>query len=215
MTAMSVLARPLSARFDAALALAHRVHRRQARKGTSVPYLAHLLGVAALVLEYEGGETEAIAALLHDTLEDAREYAEPAVEPEQLAGEIAREFGGEVLAIVRHCTDTTDHPKPPWQARKQHYLDSVEHAPRPALLVSAADKLHNVQALVRDYRRHGEQLWQRFNPEAGRAGTLGYYRALADIFRRRLPGALADDLARAVDVLEQAAGARGTWPPPR
>ena len=215
MAGMSVLARPLSARFDAALALAHRVHRGQARKGTSVPYLAHLLGVAALVLEYDGSETEAIAALLHDTLEDAREYAVPAVEPEQLADEIAREFGGEVLAIVRHCTDTTDQPKPPWRARKQQYLDSLEGAPRSALLVSAADKLHNVRALIRDYRRHGEDLWARFNPEAGRSGTLGYHRALARIFERRLPGPLADDLARAVNVLEQVAGGRGTWPPER
>lgn len=195
------LIRPLSERFDAALALAHRVHRRQARKGTEIPYIAHVLGVAALVLEYGGGEDEAIGALLHDVLEDVAEFGGD-LTVEWLQEEILRGFGRGVLEIVEHLTDTTEHPRPSWPDRKARHLASLHQAPASALMVAAADKLHNVKALVRDYRELGEALWDRFNPEAGKGGTLGYYRSLVDLFKMRLPGALTDDLERAVIALE-------------
>jgi (p)ppGpp synthase/HD superfamily hydrolase len=206
---MPSLDRPLSSRFDDALALAHRVHRRQARKGTQVPYFAHVLGVASLVLEYAGTETEAIAALLHDALEDA-----PNDFPVHRVREIIQvRFGHEVLEIVEHCSDTTELPTPPWRERKARYIAAAEHAPVPAMKVSAADKLHNLRSLARDYRREGNDLWVRFNPEAGLHGTLGYHRALVAIYQRRMPGALADDLERAMVELEALTGSRGTWPP--
>lgn len=195
---MAILETPLTTRFDSAFMLAHRIHRGQARKGSQIPYVAHVMGVAALVLEYGGDETEAVAALLHDTIEDA-----PAeMGAQAVRREIREAFGEEVLSIVEHCTDTDVQPKPPWQNRKAAYIAAVEHAPMSALRVSAADKFHNVQSLIRDYRSLGEELWVRFNPEAGKSGTLWYYLSLAEVFKRRMPGPLADDLDRAVRTLE-------------
>jgi GTP pyrophosphokinase len=208
---MATLRRPLSDRFDAALLFAHRVHRGHARKGTEpqVPYIAHILGVAGLVLEYGGTETQAIAALLHDAIEDA---------PEELgAGDVRRiiadDFGREVLTIVEHCTDTDEQPKPTWVERKKRYVEGVASAPEEALLVSAADKLHNVRALLRDYRQQGEALWSRFNKDAGRTGTLGYYRALVSAFSPRLRNPIVADLDRELTTLERDAGGRCAWPP--
>jgi (p)ppGpp synthase/HD superfamily hydrolase len=198
---MPTLDTPLTDRFDRAVELAHRIHRQQARKGTQIPYLAHVLGVAGIVLEYGGNEDEAIAALLHDTIEDAP----PDFPAAKVRSEIRAAFGDLVLTIVEHCTDTDVQPKPPWRARKAEYLAALEHAPAIALRVSAADKLHNVRALIRDYRSNGELLWQRFNPEAGKSGTLGYYRALVDVFKRRMPGPLTDDLERELIALEHLA----------
>jgi (p)ppGpp synthase/HD superfamily hydrolase len=205
---MPDLQRPLSERFDEALGFAHRVHRRQARKGAQVPYFAHVIGVASLVLEYGGSEDEAIGALLHDAIEDAPDD----LPPNDVRAIIRDRFGGVVLDIVEHCTDTDANPKPPWRERKQRYVAAAEHAPLPAMTVSAADKLHNIRALIRDYRLVGDALWNRFNPEAGRSGTLGYYRALVELYQRRMPGPLADELQRALGELEQLAGERGTWP---
>jgi (p)ppGpp synthase/HD superfamily hydrolase len=200
----------LGGRFTEAFDLAFRVHRDQLRKGSQVPYVAHVMGVASIVLEYDGTETEAIAALLHDVLEDAP----PDLPVEKLRAIIAEQFGTDVLAIVEHCTDTTEQPKPPWRARKQRYIDAAHHAPLPALVVSAADKLHNLRALLRDYRRDGDDLWSRFNPEAGRTGTLAYHRALAEIYLRRHPSPLTEDLTRALVELEEWVGERAQWPPP-
>lgn len=210
---MPTLAQPLSERFDRALALAHRVHRQQARKGTATPYIAHILGVTALVLEFGGDEDQAIGALLHDALEDAAEHASEEVTVEWLREEIRRNFGHNVMAIVEHLTDSTGRHKPSWRARKTKYVAELEHAPNHALLVSAADKFHSVQSLMRDYKRDGEALWSRFNPEAGKSGVVGYYRAVADIFARRFPGDLSNELSQAVTTLEQMTGERGTWPP--
>jgi (p)ppGpp synthase/HD superfamily hydrolase len=199
---MNTLNVPLSGRFDAALKLAHRVHRTQARKGTQIPYIAHLLGVTAIVLEYGGCENEAIAALLHDAIEDAP--TDMGVDTVRSA--IRKHFGDEVLSIVEHCTDTDVQPKPPWQQRKAGYVASLEDAPAIALRVSAADKLHNVRSLIRDYRNVGEALWNRFNPEAGKDRTLAYYRALVEVFHRRMAGPLTDDLGREMMTLEQLVG---------
>ena len=203
------LERPLSERFEAALIAANGIHRTQSRKGTQVPYIAHLIGVAGLVLEYGGTETQAIAALLHDAIEDVPEE----IGPEWVRRTIQMEFGADVLAIVEHCTDTDVQPKPPWLARKSAYLAHVQTAPPDALLVSAADKLHNVRSLLRDYRAVGDELWPRFNKEAGRAGVLGYYRALATAFAARLQHPIVDDLDRELAMLEEDAGGRCEWPP--
>src|SRR6476661_4842097 len=137
----------LSLRFDHALQFAHEIHRDQARKGTGVPYVAHLLGVTSLVLEYRGSEDQAIAALLHDALEDADPETWPTAALEK---QIAQRFGAPVFQIVRSCTDTTERPKPDWLSRKLQYVQHVASAPQPALLVSAADKLYNVRAIARD-----------------------------------------------------------------
>lgn len=181
-------------RLSEAAALALTLHADQQRKGTEIPYIAHLLSVAALVLEHGGDEELAIAGLLHDAVEDCG--------AEHLAT-IAARFGARVAAVVQDCTDADSFPKPPWQARKQAYLAHLETAGPDALLVSACDKLHNARAIVSDLRTHGPAMFARF--KAGQAGTLWYYRALADVFTRRLPGPLSRDLDGAVTEMEQQA----------
>jgi len=181
----------LSERFDAAVAMASELHRPQTRKGTSIPYVSHLLAVCGLVLEHGGTEDEAIAALLHDAVED--------VGPEALEG-IRGAFGDGVASLVRALSDTDQHPKPPWRERKEQYLRHLERAPRSVLLVSCADKLHNLRAVVRDYRDLGDALWDRFNASASE--QVWYYRRLEDVFHRRLGGGLVADLSRALADLE-------------
>ena len=186
----------LSIHFEEALIFATRLHAGQLRKGTSTPYIAHLLAVAGIVLDYGGTEAEAIAALLHDAVED--QGGPPTRE------EIQRRFGAEVVAIVDGCSDTDQAPKPPWQARKETYLAGLSHESASVRLVSAADKLHNARDILGAYRSLGEALWGRFN--GGRAGTLWYYRALVDVYRATdtVP-ALVDELDRAVTDLERLA----------
>jgi (p)ppGpp synthase/HD superfamily hydrolase len=198
----------LSLRFDHALRFAHEIHRYQGRKGTAVPYIAHVLGVTALVLEYGGSEDQAIAALLHDALEDADPEPWPT---SALEKQIENRFGPAVLAIVRDCTDTTERPKPNWLSRKLQYVQHVAKAPEPSLLVSAADKLYNVRAIARDYEQVGDEVWERFT--ATPTQILGYYRGLADIFVVRLQSTLAADLDMAVGALEDRLGSHGLWPP--
>lgn len=186
----------LSERFDDALLYASRLHRGQVRKGTAVPYLAHLLAVAALVLDHGGDEDEAIAALLHDAVEDQGG-------PPVLA-EIERRFGPRAAAIVAGCTDADGTPRPPWRARKDACLAHLRTAPAPVILVSAADKLHNAQAILADYRRLGEPLWDRFS--GGRRGVLWYYRALVAAYRETgHAGALVVELDRVVSRIERLA----------
>lgn len=182
----------LSRRFDAALNCALDLHRDQRRKGTNIPYVSHLLAVAAIVLEHGGTENEAIAALLHDAIEDA-------------GGDHARQivrkrFGSEVVAIVDGCTDAETIPKPPWRDRKEVYLAHLDSASPSVLLVSSADKLHNARSVLADHRVLGESLWSRFN--GGRDGTLWYYRELANQFIRLRPSPLSEELDRVVTELE-------------
>lgn len=183
-------------RLPAALAMAAELHAAQSRKGSRVPYVAHLLAVTSLVLEHGGDEDEAIAAALHDAVEDQGGAATRA--------EILRRFGERVTAIVDGCTDTDQTPKPPWQQRKEAYLAALETADRSVLLVSAADKVHNLQSIVSDYRQLGEALWDRFS--GGRSGTLWYFRTVTDLVGRRLSSPLADQLATVMTELEQLAG---------
>ena len=160
-------------RMHDALAVGARLHKHQRRKGTTIPYLSHLLGACSIALEYGADEDQAIAALLHDVIED--------VEPVEQARAAVAEFGPEVLRIVEACTDTDAHPKPPWRERKEAYLAHLGEADAAVVLVSASDKLHNARAIVTDLHRDGASVWDRFN--APRDDTLWYYRASSDAFR--------------------------------
>ncbi len=195
------LRNPLSARFAEALSYACELHRDQARKGTQVPYVAHLLAVASLALEHGANEDEAIAAILHDAIED---QGGAAVELE-----IRRRFGDVVGDIVRGCSDTDAVPKPPWRARKEQYIAHVGAPTTSASvrLVSAADKLHNARSIVADLRAHGDIVWSRF--KGGRDGTLWYYRALVTVFAKAEDNALVRELDRVVSDMERLAGASG------
>ncbi len=153
-----------STRFDGAFAYASRLHARQKRKGTKIPYVAHLLAVTAIVLEYGGGEDEAIAALLHDAVED---QGGPATRTEILG-----RFGKRVVAIVDGCTDTDTEPKPPWRQRKEAYVAHVGDASPSVRLVSAADKLHNARSILADYRLLGEALWESLPGRARRHAVV-------------------------------------------
>jgi len=164
----------LTARFDEALLYATAHHRRQLRKGTHVPYAAHLLAVSSLVLEMGGTETEAIGGLLHDVIEDG---GGPAAE-----AEIRGRFGDDVARIVVANSDTDADPKPPWRERKEAYIAAIAHKQADELRVSLADKLHNARAILLDFRTIGDELWSRFNKDAD---ALWYYRALTDAFQAR------------------------------
>ncbi|HEX7338686.1 MAG TPA: HD domain-containing protein [Rhodanobacteraceae bacterium] len=192
-------------RLAAALALAHDAHRTQKRKGTDIPYISHPMAVASLVLEYGGTETQAMAALLHDAIEDGGEDYD---------NRIGEAFGAQVLDIVRDCTDGTAEAKAvartpeakraAWKARKLAYLEHLEAKPAtaPSLLVSACDKLHNARAIVSDLHAVGGEVFERF--KAGREGTLWYYGELARIFADK-GTAPAQSLARTVDAMRRLA----------
>jgi GTP pyrophosphokinase len=186
----------LGERFDQALVYAAQLHRGQVRKGqAAVPYVSHLLGVASLALEHGADEDEAIAALLHDAVED--QGGAPTL------AAIKERFGAKVADIVEACSDSIGEPKPPWRERKEAYVARLKTASRSARLVSASDKLHNARSILTDYRREGGRVWSRFN--AGRDGVLWYYRALVDALRPAGPSALVEDLDRVVSELERLA----------
>ena len=184
----------LGRRFEQALLFASRKHTKQQRKGTGVPYISHLLSVAGLVLEAGGDEDLAIAALLHDVVEDCGGA--------KMSREVRRRFGKRVAHVVDGCTDTDLDPKPPWRQRKEDYLSHLRTADADTRLVSVADKLHNVRTIATDYREHGDAVWQRF--QGKRDGTLWYYRALLREFKRTKPNRLVREFERAVSDLENA-----------
>jgi (p)ppGpp synthase/HD superfamily hydrolase len=189
----------LSSRFEEALVFACQLHARQRRKGTAIPYVSHLLGVASLVLENGGDEDGAIAALLHDAVED--QGGRPTLE------EIRRRFGDRVAFIVEGCTDADTVPKPPWRRRKEAYIAHVRNAPVEVRRVSAADKVHNARAILADLRRSGGAVWGRFT--ADRDGVLWYYRSLAATFLETDGGFLAEELDRVVREIERLSGLEG------
>ena len=168
-------------------------HAGQTRKQTAVPYLSHLIGVASLVLEAGGDEDMAIAALLHDVVEDCG--GTPRLR------EVHKLFGTRVARIVEGCTDSFGEPKAAWIERKRDYLREVKHADVETRLVSASDKLHNVRTILADYRQDGEKIWARFSGK--REGTLWYYRALSDEYGRRGGNRITRELALAVAELER------------
>ncbi len=163
-----------------------------------MPYLGHLLAVASLVLESGGNEDQAIAALLHDAIEDQGDKVS--------LEEIRQRFGDAVAEIVDGCTDARSFPKAPWRERKEAYLAHLQEAPASERLVAAADKLHNAWTVLVDYRVQGESVWDRFN--GGREGTLWYYRALVEAFQVSGPTPLADELERVVSDIESLTGVK-------
>ena len=183
-----------SDRFLDALRVAADLHRGQDRKGTGIPYVSHVLGTCSIALEHGADEEQAIAALLHDVIED--------VEPVDRARAAVAAFGDEVLRIVEACTDADTHPKPAWRARKEAYLERLATEDKRVLLVSASDKLHNARAIVGDLHREGPALWERFNKDSDQ---LWYYRSLVSTFRANPEHhpELIDDLDRTVIEMER------------
>ncbi len=186
----------LSSKFEQALQYAVIIHAHQVRKGSGIPYIAHLLGVASLALENGANEDEAIAALLHDAGEDAGGDGRIA--------DIRHRFGNAVADIVQGCTDAVVIPKPPWRQRKEDYIAHIPAASDSVRLVSAADKLHNVRSILMDYRQVGDEVWSRF--KGGKDGSLWYYRSLITAFRQVGNSPLIDELDRVVTELEQITG---------
>lgn len=185
----------LGPRFGQAFLFAAEKHAAQARKASTIPYIAHLMGVASLVLEFGGNEDMAIAALLHDVVEDCGGAA--------MLKDVRRRFGNRVARIVDGCTDTYISPKPPWRGRKANYIRHLKDADPQTRLVSAADKLNNIRSILADYRHIGEAIWERFN--GGREGTLWYYRTLLDEFMNRRPNRLIREFELVVNELESIA----------
>ena len=191
----------LGSRFLRAFQFATRQHSGQTRKASTIPYIAHLMGVASIVLEAGGDEDLAIAALLHDVVEDCGGAL--------MLKQVRRRFGQRVADIVDGCTDAYEIPKPPWRERKQRYLRRLKKENSDTRLVSAADKLNNIRSILSDYRSLGEAVWSRFN--GGRQGTVWYYRTLRDEFLRSKPNRVTRDFDLAVRELESLTGCR----PPR
>ncbi|MGZ5394576.1 MAG: HD domain-containing protein [Mycobacterium sp.] len=185
----------LTGQFSKALVYAELKHHNQVRKGGDIPYFGHLLSVAGLVINDDGSEEQAIAALLHDCVEDAG--GPPTLD------EIRKNFGGDVARIVDECSDTDVEPKPPWLERKAAYIQHLGEVGEDTLLVSVADKLDNARSMLRDYHEHGPTLWERFtakNPN----DHLWYYNGLLDAYRKRgLESWMVDELARVVEELRR------------
>ena len=182
----------LGPRLQRAFRYAAERHAGQARKQTAVPYLSHLMAVASLVLEAGGDEDMAIAALLHDVVEDCGGMPR--------LREVRKLFGRRVAHIVEGCTDSFGEPKAEWIERKKDYLREVTQADAETRLVSASDKLHNVRTILADYRNDGEAMWERFSGK--KEGTLWYYRALSDEYQRRGANRNTRELEIAVAELE-------------
>ncbi|MEH2384086.1 MAG: HD domain-containing protein [Nostoc sp.] len=183
----------LTERFEAALVYATRLHASQTRKISGIPYVAHLLSVAALVLEARGTEEEAIAALLHDSIEDQG--------GKSTREEIRQRFGEIVLAIVDGCTEWDTPPKPPWLERKQRYLENLRDALPSVRLVSLADKLHNARSLLADWQQHGDVIWADFS--AGKEKTLWFYQSLVQVYQETGSDWMTKELKRVVSQLCQ------------
>src|SRR5438552_17102351 len=184
----------LSEKFEEALIYATRAHAHQTRKKAGIPFVAHILGVTAIALEYGANETEAIGALLHDPVEDCGGA-------ERLR-DIREKFGDDAARIVDGCTDTYETPKAPWLERKRAYIEDLKDSESSTRLVSASDKLHNTRAILAELRRHGLEVFERF---AGKKdGMLWYYRALVTAFRQHGDHAdLNDELDRVVSEIEK------------
>ena len=178
----------LTARFEEGFQYAHALHGSQRRKGTDAPYIGHLMGVASIVLDDGGTEDEAIAALLHDAAEDHG--------GRRTLADIRARFGDTVAKIVEDCTDSWDTPKLPWAERKRAYVQHARKLAAPSLRVSAADKVHNAYAILRDLRNSGETVWDRFNATAD--DVMAYYEGLVRAYREAGGGRLVDELDRIV-----------------
>jgi (p)ppGpp synthase/HD superfamily hydrolase len=183
----------LTDKFAEALVYATRLHAHQTRKISGVPYVSHLLSVTALVLEAGGTEEEAIAALLHDAIEDQG--------GSQTREEIRQKFGDKVVAIIDGCTECDIYPKPPWQERKKRYLHNLRHASPSIRRVSLADKLDNARSLLADSRQYGNSIWNEF--KAGKEGTLWFYQELLRVYRENGSDLMTEEFARVIEELCQ------------
>jgi (p)ppGpp synthase/HD superfamily hydrolase len=186
----------LTARFDDAFLYAHQVHGKQTKKGTAVPYVGHLMGVASLVLDDGGSEDEVVASLLHDAAEDHGGRAR--------LDDIRTRFGSSVAKIVEDCTDSFATPREPWSERKRRYAEHARTLSASSLRVSAADKVHNTYSILRELRAIGEQVWERY--EASPDDVLAYYQALVRSYREAGGGRLVDELERIVRGIEREMG---------
>ncbi len=186
-----------SEKFEQALVYAARVHSRQDRKGSSAPYITHLLAVAALVGENGGSEDQVIAALLHDAPEDqgGRERLE----------DVKTTFGGSVARIVSGCTDSLENPKPTWRPRKEAFIRRLREANDDVILVVLADKVHNASTTVEDLREFGESTFDKFTGK--KEGTLWYYREVYKVLSHRAHNRLTDRLRKLVEEMHKLAGA--------
>jgi (p)ppGpp synthase/HD superfamily hydrolase len=186
----------LSPRFEQALQYACIIHAGQIRKGAGIPYISHLMAVTSIALEHGANEDEAIAALLHDAAEDAG--------GRKRVNDIRVRFGDTVADLVVSCTDTMMERKPEWRSRKEAYVASIYHKTPSELLITASDKLHNSQSILRDYRELGDEVWERFSSK--KEGTLWYYRALANAFlaapNNTRCKALVEEINRVVTTIE-------------
>lgn len=183
----------LSNRFEEALQYSLRLHADQYRKGSQVPYFSHLISTAAIVMEHGGDEDVAIAALLHDSVEDQGGT--------QTLEDIRIRFGERVARIVAACSDTMESPKPPWKDRKNLYLAHLASADQDVFMVSVADKIHNVRTMCSDYLSQGELLWERF--KGGKEGTLWYLHELLKIYKTYFDHPLTVEYERAVHMLDK------------
>jgi (p)ppGpp synthase/HD superfamily hydrolase len=187
-----------SDKFTQALSFAAKLHNGQLRKGTQIPYISHLLSVSAIVMRNGGDEEQAIAALLHDSVEDQGGI--------NLLSDIESKFGARVAKIVKQCSDSFEKPKPPWDQRKKAYVATIAHKSYDAILISMADKVDNARTILNNYHKIGEKLWERFR--GGREGTLWYYRACVDAFGNRSNSDLYHELADLVSQIEDMAAGR-------
>lgn len=192
----------LGSSFEKALVYATRLHARQTKKGNGQPYIGHLLGVTALVIAHGGNEEEAIAAVLHDAVED--QGGLPTLRA------IRRKFGPRIANIVESCSDSVTTPKPPWKDRKTKYIAHIRHAPPSVRLVTAADKLDNVRMIITDLRQEGDRVWARFT--GGKDGSLWYYRAMFETLKEAGATPLVEELGRAVTEMERLAARRSPEP---
>lgn len=183
-----------SKRIEEAFALAHSLHKDQTRKGSAIPYISHLMAVASIVGEFGGDEDQAIAALLHDAVEDQG--------GRETLRRIAQTFGDRIAAYVEGCSDAFTDPKPPWQERKEAFIDSMKQAPADLRLIVAADKLHNIRSMTSDLRTLGPPLWERFTK--GRQGTLWYHDTIVSVLTKDWDHPLAIELQAALTQLHDA-----------
>jgi (p)ppGpp synthase/HD superfamily hydrolase len=186
---------PYTDRFVEAFAFAESLHRKQRRKGSDVPYITHLMAVAALVGEYSGDEDQVIAALLHDAVEDQG--------GQNTLARIREIFGDTVAGYVLGCSDAHSEPKGPWLERKTRFLDALKEAPPNVKLIVASDKLHNVRTLINDLYKVHNALWDRFSGR--REGTLWYYREALRALAVGWEHPILRELSEAVDKLEELA----------
>lgn len=182
----------LTSQLTRAFEFARKLHKNQYRKSTLIPYLAHLMSVAALVLEAGGDEDQAIAGLLHDSVEDQGGY--------QTLTEIREQFGERVANIVEGCSDSFTQPKPPWRKRKESYLEHLLEVSPEVRLVSLADKLHNARSILRDLQQDGEITFNKF--KGGKTGTIWYYTQLVKIFQQTTDNIMVSELFEVVKQIE-------------